>query len=83
MTITTVTISDVEGTELVDTKVDYDLQDSDPDSAVTTAGLYGYLIHYLFRTGKINDYIDEVVAELNAMEDESQDVVQNEESQSL
>lgn len=78
MTIATVTISDVKDTELVDTNISYDLQDSDPDGPVTSAGLYGYIIHYLFRTGKINEYMDEVIEELNSMADQGQNV-QNEE----
>jgi hypothetical protein len=69
MTIATIVVSDVEGTELVNTNVSYDLEDSDPDGPVTNAGLYGYLVHYLFKTGKINDYVDEVIADLNSLTD--------------
>jgi len=79
MSISTITITDVEGDAegRVDTKVTYDVSEEDQQSPLTSATLYGYTIHYLFRTGKINEYISEVIEELNNLEDESNDQVQN------
>jgi hypothetical protein len=76
MAITHITITDTPeaGEGMVTSSISYDVpEDVAPDSPITSAMLHGYVIHYLIKTGKINDYLDEVIAELNALEDQSND----------
>ena len=68
MTITTITIKDIEETNEIQTDIYYDIaENADPDAPITHAALYGYAVNWLIRTGKINDFLPEVIDELNAL----------------
>lgn len=54
----------------VNTKIHYDIpDDTDLNVPLSNATVYGFLINYLFQTGKINDYWDEAVLELKRITD--------------
>lgn len=71
MTVSVITIQDIPDTDgQVKTNIHYELGDEEKDGPISSAALYGYIVHMLFQNGKINDFIDEAIESINKLENE-------------